>query len=115
MTMDEIGRATHTSRSYLSDFEKGYRLPTTKYLRYLYEQLNVNLNYVFGGKDPMFRQTTLENVPSFGPFQESVEDMPAFMAEMPHALYGVLAYITEYKLNNKDLIQKHSAHTTVVE
>ena len=106
MTMDEIGRETKTSRSYLSDFEKGYRLPTTKYLKYLYHKHNVNLNYIFGGIEPMFRASSNETLPTFGPFQQKVEEMLTFLSEMPHALYGVLAYVTEYRLNNKDLIEK---------
>jgi transcriptional regulator with XRE-family HTH domain len=107
MTMDEIGKDTGTSRSYLSDFERGFRLPTTKYLRYLHNKLNVNLNYVFKGEGWMFRPTPEERPPDFGQLQDQVTDLLNFIEEMPHALYAVLGFITEYKLMNKELIDRH--------
>lgn len=109
MTMDKIGKGTGTSRSYLSDFERGFRLPTTKYLRYLHDEFNVNLNYIFHGEEWMFRPTKEEKPPDFGGLQNKVTDMLNFIEDMPHALYAVLGYVAEYKLMNKELIERHEA------
>jgi transcriptional regulator with XRE-family HTH domain len=109
MTMDEIGKQTGTSRSYLSDFERGYRLPTSKFLKYLHDDLNVNLNYIFKGEGRMFRPTQEEGFPDFGELHGQVMEMLKFMAEMPHAVYAVLGFMTEYKIMNKELIDRHLA------
>jgi len=109
MTMDQIGKATGTSRSYLSDFERGFRMPTTKYLRFLHDELNVNLNYIFNGEGWMFRPTPEERAPDFGQLQDQVGEMLGFIRDMPHALYAVLGFVAEYKLMNKELIERHLA------
>jgi len=108
MTMDTISKETGISRSYLSDFERGYRLPTSKYLNYLHNRHRVNLNFVFGSEGRKFRPGSKE-VLDFGKFQDEVDKMLVFMAEMPHALYAVLGFFTEYKLMNKELIERHHA------
>jgi transcriptional regulator with XRE-family HTH domain len=109
LTLDEIGRDVVMSRSYLSDFERGFRLPTVKYLKYLHDLHNVNLNYVFGSDSRKYRPVQDEATPDFGRFREEVDDLLRFMAEIPHALYSVLGFFTEYKLMNKKLIEQHRA------
>ena len=108
MTLDAISQETGISRSYLSDFERGFRLPTSKYLNYLHHRHQVNLNFIFGTEGRKFRPGTDEAL-DFGKFQEEVDKMLVFMAEMPHALYAVLGFFTEYKLMNKELIDRHRA------
>ena len=108
MTMDAVSKETGISRSYISDFERGFRLPTSKYLRYLHDSHQVNLNYVFGSEERKFRMTK-DKPPDFGKMQDDVDDLLRFMAEVPHALYAVLGYFTEYKLMNKEVIQRHRA------
>lgn len=107
LTMDAIGRDITISRSYLSDFERGYRRPTSKYLHYLHDQHNVNLNYVFSGEGRMFRPTPDEASPNFGRFQEDVDELLCVMYEVPPALYAVMGFIAEYKMRNKDLIERY--------
>lgn len=106
-TMDEISKELVMSRSYISDFERGYRLPTSKYLKFLHDKHNVNVNYVFGSEGRKFRPTPDEKSPDFGMFQEEVDKLLRFMSEIPHALYAVLGFFTEYKLMNKELIERH--------
>jgi transcriptional regulator with XRE-family HTH domain len=109
MTLDAVSKETVMSRSYLSDFERGFRLPTAKYLKYLHDRHNVNLNYVFGSDGRKFRPTRDEAAPEFGRFREEVDDLLRFMAEIPHTLYSVLGFFSEYKLVNKKLIEQHRA------
>lgn len=47
MTLDAISKETGISRSYISDFERGFKLPTGKFLKHLHDRHNINLNYVF--------------------------------------------------------------------
>lgn len=107
MTTENVSKETGISRSYISDFERGYRLPTSKYLRYLHDQHNINLNYIFCGDNRKRRPTDDEAAPDFGTLQEEVDKLLEFMAEMPHALYAVLGFVTEYKIVNRELIEKH--------
>ena len=95
------------SRSYISDFEKGFRRPTAKYMQYLHDHHNVNLNYIFSGKTWMFQSPEKKMPPDFGELQLKVDKMLQFLSEIPHALYSTLAYVDEYKIKNKDLIEMH--------
>lgn len=108
MTLDAVSKETGISRSYISDFERGFRLPTSKYLRYLHDNHQVNLNYVFGSEGRKFR-TAKDKPPDFGKMQDDVDELLRFMAEVPHALYSILGYFTEYKLMNKEVIQRYRA------
>ncbi|HLP57972.1 MAG TPA: helix-turn-helix transcriptional regulator [Candidatus Deferrimicrobium sp.] len=109
LTMEVISQETGISRSYLSDFERGVKLPTSKYLKYLFVRHNVNLNFVFSGEGNKFRPTAEETTPNFGKFQDEVDKLLHFMADMPHTLYAVLGFFTEYKMVNKNLIEQHFA------
>ena len=40
MTLEELSQDTGISRSYISEFERGVKLPTSKYLRYLHDRHN---------------------------------------------------------------------------
>ena len=60
MTLDDIKEQTGISRSYVSDFERGVRLPTSKYLRYLHDHQNINLNFVFCSEGRMLRMSEEE-------------------------------------------------------
>ncbi len=108
-TMDIFSKESGISRSYLSDFEKGYRMPTSKYLRYLYDRHNVNLNYIFGGVGWIFMNQ--DKTVNFGELQPVVNEMLVFLSEMPPALFSILEHVSEYKMKNKELIDKHRSAT----
>lgn len=106
LTMEVASKETGISRSYLSDFERGFRLPTSKYLQYLHNRHKVNLNYIFGGEGRMFRAEKVD-VPDFGIFQDEVDKLLRFIGDVPAALHAVLGFAIEYKLKNKDWIQMY--------
>lgn len=105
LPMDTISKETGISRSYLSDFERGFRMPTSKYLRYLHDSHKVNLNYIFGGEGRLFRAEA-SDVPDFGMLQGEVDKLLRFMGESNSAFFAVLAFASEYKLKNKELFEK---------
>lgn len=105
LTMEELSKAIGISRSYLSDFERGFRLPTSKYLQYLHNHHKVNLNYIFGGEGRMFRAEKVD-VPDFGRFQDEVDNMLRFMGDEPAVLHAVLGFAIEYEEKNKDWLPK---------
>lgn len=108
MTLGDVSERTGISRSYISDFERGFKLPTAKYLKYLHDHHHINMNYIFGSDMRMLRPTEEEKKKlDFGKFQEEVDELLLYLYKIPHALYAVLGYFTEYKLKNKMLIDEH--------
>ncbi|MCP5105896.1 MAG: helix-turn-helix domain-containing protein [bacterium] len=109
MTADVVSKETGISRSYLSDFERGVRLPTSKYLNYLSHRHNVDLNYIFRGEGRKFMPKAEEAAPNFGKFQEEVDTLLRFMVEMPAVRYAVLGFFAEYQLRNRELFDRHQS------
>ena len=111
MTLEAVSKETGLSRSYISDFERGFRLPTSKYMRYLHDRHKVNLNFIFGGEERKFRTET-SKAPNFGRMQEDVDELLGHMSEIPHTLFAVLGFFTEYKVMNKEVIQRYRSENT---
>lgn len=107
-TLNTLSKATGISPSYLSDFERGFKLPTAKYLRYLHNTHNISLNYVFGSDGRMFRPTEAEDVkPDFGKFAEEIDELLYYLSRIPHAMFTVLGFFAQYKVSNKDMIKEY--------
>lgn len=106
-TLDTMSQATGISRSYISDFERGFKLPTAKYLKYLHDTHHFSLNFIFGSDGRMFNPLEDKNFkPDFGKFSEDIDELLVFLSRVPHALYAVLGFFAEYKINNKHLVKK---------
>jgi transcriptional regulator with XRE-family HTH domain len=107
-TLEIMSKATGISRSYLSDFERGVKLPTAKYLKYLHDTHHVNLDFIFGSDNMMLNPLGEKNPrPDFGKHNEEIDELLVFLASVPHALYAFLAFCAEYKINNKQLIKQY--------
>ena len=72
----------------------------------------VNLNFIFGGEERKFRTETPKNL-DFGRLQEDVDELLEHMAEIPHTLFAVLGFFTEYKVMNKEVIQRYRSEKAV--
>lgn len=109
MTLDVVSKKVGISRSYVSEFERGLKLPTAKYLMYLHEIHNISLNYIFGCDEEMYCPTEEErkNKPDFGYNTPDVMEMLRLMSELPHARFSMLSAFSEYKIKNKQLIDQH--------
>ncbi len=111
-TLDVMSKATGISRSYISDFEKGYKLPTMKYLRYLHDNHNVSIHYIMGSDGRMFRPEEEDGVkPDFGRYGEDIDDLLYHMSRIPHAMYAVLGFFAQYKLEHKQFINEFLKET----
>jgi transcriptional regulator with XRE-family HTH domain len=107
-TLNAMSKATGISPSYLSDFERGFKLPTSKYLKYLHDTHNINLNYVFCTDGRMYRPIEVEGVkPDFGKFAEEIDELLYYLARVPHAMYAVLGFFVQYKMSNKEIIKEY--------
>lgn len=106
-TMDRMSNATGISRSYISDFERGVKLPTAKYLKYLHDTHHINLNFIFGSDVRQFNPWEEKNSkPDFGKYSEEIEEFLLLLSRVPHALYAALVFFAEYKINNRQLLKQ---------
>jgi transcriptional regulator with XRE-family HTH domain len=108
-TLEQMNRETGISKSYISDFERGKKIPASKYLFQLCETFNANLNYVFKGKGDMFISADSGKIPqyNFGKYQEEIDDLLFHITNIPNALFAVLQFFSEYKENMDDFINAY--------
>ncbi len=106
-TIQGMSAVTGISRGYISDFERGVKLPTARYIKHLYEKCNINVNYIFSGEGLIFRPGGKSLPLDFGSHQEDVEELVWFMYKVPHALLYQLQAHLEYKLKYKQLLLEH--------
>jgi transcriptional regulator with XRE-family HTH domain len=110
-TLEKMSRATGISKSYISDFERGKKIPASKYLFQLNQAFKVNLNYVFNGKDPVFFSADSEKnsayTYSFGKYEDEINDLLFHITHIPNALFAVLQFFSEYKENMADFIDTY--------
>lgn len=106
-TLDFISQDAGIARSYLSEFERGTKYPNKTYLKYLYENHNVDLNYVIGGEGNPFRPPENERhlLNDFGKYSEDVKELLFYMINIPHALFYILASFAMYKSNYSEFIK----------
>jgi len=103
LTLEALSKETGISRSYISEFERGVKLPTSRYLKHLHDRCNVSLHYIFCSDGRMFRPSQEEQARvNFGKFQEEVDEMLECMSKNPHALYSLLLSFIEYKAENQE-------------
>lgn len=108
-TLDQMKKETGISKSYISDFERGKKIPASKYLFHISEIFNVNLNYVFKGKGDVFFSADSEKNPlhDFGKYEEEINDLLFHITRIPNALFAVLQFFSEYKENMDDFIKAY--------
>jgi transcriptional regulator with XRE-family HTH domain len=106
MTLDDLGEKANLSRSYLSEFERGVKLPTSRHMMWLHKTFRVNLNYLYLSDDEMFLEPEArqEEILDFGTQKEYVDDMLRVMADIPHALFFMLGHFQQYKMEYRKLV-----------
>ncbi len=110
-TLDSMCEAADISRSYLSEFERGQKIPNSKYLKYLFDAHNVNIHFILSGEGPMFNISREEQkrLYNFGKYEEEIKDLLYHITNVPHALYAVLGFFTEYKVDSEKFLEKYLA------
>ena len=101
LTVEEICAECGISKNVVYEYEKGTRFPGSRYLRFLHDQRNVNLNFIFGTEKRMFRPGTENTPPDFGNLQEVVDKMLRIMDEDSLICLKVLAYIEKLRSKGK--------------
>jgi transcriptional regulator with XRE-family HTH domain len=108
-TLVKMKEETGISKSYISDFERGKKIPASKYLFQLAEAFKVNLNYIFTGTgDPVISEISGKfSQYDFGKYEEEINDLLFHMAHIPNTMFAVLQFFTEYKENMDDFIKAY--------
>jgi transcriptional regulator with XRE-family HTH domain len=72
ITLEKMKELTGISRSYISDFERGRKLPSARYLFYLIDDFGADINYILTGRGEMFLRSKegAENRYDFGKYEE---------------------------------------------
>lgn len=109
ITLEKMNKLTGISRSYISDFERGKKLPSAKYLFFLIEKFSADINYIFTGQGEMFiRAKDEQKEPyDFGKYEEEIEDLLYHITRIPNALYSVLGHFSDYKVNKEKFIKSY--------
>ncbi|MCP4153896.1 MAG: helix-turn-helix transcriptional regulator, partial [bacterium] len=96
MTLATMQDETGLSRGYISNFERGIKPPTMKYLKYLHDEHNVSVHYIFGTDERMFRPEKKEEEKKmdFGRNTEDVDELLYYISHIPHALFALLSDFT---------------------
>ncbi len=112
-TADSYRQDSGISRSYISDFERGFKLPTTKFLKYLVDVHHVSLDYIFTGRGD-WRIEENEDRELYSYFKETplVKEMIEMMQNVPHAYFAIMTAFAEYKINHQKLVDTYLASTT---
>ncbi|MCP4155833.1 MAG: helix-turn-helix transcriptional regulator [bacterium] len=114
MTLAAMQQETGLSRGYLSNFERGFKMPTVKYLKYLHDEKGVSLNYIFGTDERMFRPDAEEAAEKmdFGRYTEDVDELLYYISHIPHSLFDTLGEFTKYKIENPGIVNDYFSKLT---
>jgi transcriptional regulator with XRE-family HTH domain len=108
-TLKTMQERTGISTSYISDFERGKKFPSSKYLKELVNTFGVSTDYIFTGKGEMFLEDkqNWKDMYDFGKFNEDVHEMLFYMKKVPNTLFAVLEFFTDYKVKKEDFLEKY--------
>ncbi len=110
MTLKEVNNETGISRGYISDFERGRKLPTAKYLKHLSEKHNVSLDYIFKGHGKLIKHGTWwPDGFDIMTGKCEVDEMLHYMLNIKHAYFAMMMSFSKYKMVNEKLIEKRLA------
>ncbi|MCP4157189.1 MAG: helix-turn-helix transcriptional regulator [bacterium] len=111
MTLSAMQQETGLSRGYLANFERGLKMPTVKYLKYLHDERNISLNYIFGTDERMFRIEDEEKM-DFGRYAEDIDELLYYISHIPHSLFAILGEFTKYKIENAGIVNDYFSKLT---
>lgn len=107
LTMTRLGEEAGISRKSISAFERGRRLPGVRYLKLLVEKYNVNLSYLLGESEPMFRDSGKELLDLVLSISDSkARDLLCYMCTESHVREVLLKRYRAYKSTAGEIIEK---------
>jgi transcriptional regulator with XRE-family HTH domain len=102
---EDISRKTRIPVSTLLEYERGLKMPSGKYLRFLSVNYNVNMNFIFYRDQQMFRHRNESGPADFGKYDKDINRILWLMWRYPKKIPGILSFIDLFvrkkKQNNK--------------
>jgi hypothetical protein len=96
ITLQDISQQSKVPVKDITAFEKGTKLPTGDYLRFLSIYHNVNLNFIYYNEKHMYRPKQEFTAVNFGIYNEEVSSLLQFMERHPQVLFAMLAFYYKY-------------------
>lgn len=108
-TLKTMQEKSGISTSYVSDFERGKKFPSSRYIKELVVTFGVSTDYIFTGKGEMFREDkeNWKDMYDFGKFNEDVHELLFYMKKVPNTLFAVLEFFTDYKVKKEEFLGKY--------
>ncbi len=101
LTIGKLGEETGVSVGYISDFENGNKLPSSKFLTSLLLKYNISIDYIISGKGQVSRANDpITKLLEFGILNEKIFEMLKSMKQDDAYLYNMLLKFAEYKKEN---------------
>lgn len=109
LTLELMRMETGISKSYISDFERGKKTPSSKYLFHLSHKFNVSLDYIFKGIGTPFvsADSGMISKYQFGRYEPEIVDLLEHISSVPSVLFAVLEFFTEYKEHKSEFISEY--------
>ncbi len=105
-TLTQISTVAGTSVSYISDFERGKKIPTSRYLLSLAGKYRASITYIYLGKGEIFLPEKDEDLVDFGNYTDDIKAMLQLMKRIPSFMFFMLQQFSNYKIEQRQLIKK---------
>ena len=109
LTMEQMRDITGYSKSLISAAENGLKKPSIIYLYAMKDKFDVNINYIFSGKGPMFRETGEEEkgeAISLSKADQNIQDLFYLMENVDMVRFAMLSFFIRYRTQNKQVIEE---------
>lgn len=109
LSQEQLGEKVQLSKTTICDYEVGKTSPGFDFLFKLSNMFGINLQYIFSGEGPIFRDKsqlsdTAPGEKMFGDFDREVAEILDYMKKSQMVLLAVVTMATEYIEKNKELI-----------
>jgi DNA-binding XRE family transcriptional regulator len=109
LSQEQLGEKVQLSKTTICDYEVGKTPPGFDFLFKLSTMFGINLEYIFSGEGPIFKDKSqiLKPPPGekmFGDFEREVADILDYMKKSHMVLLAVVTMAMEYIDKNKELI-----------
>ena len=109
LNQEQLGEKVQLSKTTICDYEVGKTPPGFDFLFKLSNMSGINLEYIFSGEGPIFKdKSQLTNTTPgdkiFGDFDREVAEILDYMKKSHMVLLAVVTMATEYIDKNKELI-----------
>ncbi len=103
LTLTALSDKVDVAYGYISDFERGRRYPSTKFMMSMVRNFNVNFNYIFAGDGTAFISPVDESdlLDGFGIYKTEIIQMLLYMCTNKNLMFHIFSLYNDYLIENK--------------